>query len=49
MHSYSQRHNDDINEDAFDDDDADVQLNSSSSDIKLRRTSKINIRRKSKL
>jgi hypothetical protein len=35
MHSYSQRHDDDINEDVFDDD-----LNHSSSDIKLRRTSK---------
>jgi hypothetical protein len=45
MRSYSERHDDDINEDAFDDD-ADVQLNSSSSDIKLRRTSKIKIRRK---
>jgi hypothetical protein len=38
MQSYSQRHNDDINEDVFDDD-TNHQLNNSSSDIKLRRTS----------
>jgi hypothetical protein len=37
MQSYSQRHNDDINEDVFDDD-TNHQLNNSSSDIKLRRT-----------
>ncbi|CAF2973936.1 unnamed protein product [Rotaria sp. Silwood2] len=37
MHSYSQRHADDINEDNFDDDTT-HQLNNSSSDIKLRRT-----------
>jgi len=40
MHSYSQAHDDDINEDVFDDD-LNHQLNHSSSDIKLRRTSKI--------
>jgi hypothetical protein len=39
MQSYSQRHNDDINEDVFDDD-TNYQLNNSSSDIKLRRNSK---------
>jgi hypothetical protein len=39
MHSYSQRHDDDINEDIFDDD-ANHHVNNSSSDIKLRRTSK---------
>ncbi|CAF1030859.1 unnamed protein product [Adineta steineri] len=37
MHSYSPRHDDDINEDVFDDD-TNAQLNNSSSDIKLRRT-----------
>jgi hypothetical protein len=39
MHSYSQRHDDDINEDVFDDD-TNHQLSNLSSDIKLRRTSK---------
>lgn len=40
MQSYSQRHDDDINEDVFDDH-PNHQLNHSSSDIKLRRTSKV--------
>jgi hypothetical protein len=39
MRSYSQRHDDNIDEDAFDDD-PDNLNNSSSSDIKIRRTSK---------
>lgn len=41
MHSYSQHPHDDINEDVFDDDDTNHQFKNSSSDIKLRRTSKI--------
>jgi len=39
MHRYSQRHDDDINEDIFDDD-TNHQLNNSSTEIKFRRTSK---------
>ena len=39
MQSYSQHNDDDRNEDVFDND-INYQLNNSSSDIKLRRTSK---------